>query len=904
MLLIGPPGSGKTTRALQLVAVAVDAGRSEEIKVLVPTASMKNHLIHVLAKRELMVPGDVVSTLSEFVRDATPGLREAGGAVADRLLRGAIERSARGEFVSRSGSTGLRNRLSALTSEFWAAGADNLQIESAVRNRRQRAFQAVFQAYEESLEAAGFVHHNQRIARAAAAIRQKGLGPIRTVYVDGFDRFTKQQEELLEALEEQAEELLIAMPDQLPRYPLDRSKAEYLPSPGGSGAAVEIFEASSPRAEILEIARLILESGRPLHEHGIVIRSLEQYEPLVREVFGTLGIPFRVWAQGRLVNHGVARHFLAWLRAIDRRFPGEQVLEVLNSPLTPAGSTAERDVFDFAARELLPNSGLDFLRTLAERDEGPGGFLDGLRPQADWCRRRYGAKRWARECLEILPRLQCLPVPVDAESFDRTRNWRAAIQAQRALRGAIEETAGLPEFQGRRRISLGAFADALEDVTRSTAVTVSDLRFEVVHVLPVGEARQWSIPVTFACGLVEGWFPRRFSEDLLFDDADRRRMRDRGIELRTSADRADEERFLYRVATTRASERMVLSYPLRDSLGKPVMRSTLLDPELPARPAVWARIGDAGTPRAAPPVAALPDDLRSVVADCNQGFSVTGIDQFRQCPHLFFGSNTLALRGRPALPEHRLDAAQLGTIVHEALDRWNREKRSIGAILDEVFRTKLEKLNLGESCRTEQLRLALRSDLVRFAGEPGASMAIYEGARAFFENDRQYRINELESKPVVRCRIDRYDMDDSQRCFVTDYKYARPDRVRTMLKEHLEGDRLQLWLYLAALEQELRCTPAGMALCGLRGATSYIGASIDGTGGLSAVTDEELGSLIDQARSQAAEAVGGVLHGWIAVQPRDTEFCDRYCGFRSVCRVKWPDRGPDGRSIAGKNLCN
>ena len=904
MLLIGPPGSGKTARALRLVETAVDAGRSEEIKILVPTASMKNHLLHVLAKRGLMVPGDAVSTLSEFVRDATPGLAEASGAVADRLLRAAIARSGRDEFASRSGSAGLRNRLSALIGEFWAAGVDNLQIESSVRERRQRAFQTVFRAYEESLADAEFVHHNQRIARAAAAIRQQGLGPVRTVYVDGFDRFTKQQEELLGALEEQAEELWIAMPDLLPRYPLDQSKAEYLPPREGGSAAVEIFEAPSPRAEVLEIARQILAGGRPLHEHGIVLRSLEQYEPLLREVFDTLGIPFRLWAQGQLGEHGVVRHYLAWLRVIDRRFPGEQALEALNSPLTPAGSADERDAFDFDARELLPDSGLDFLRAAARSREGLREFLDGLRPQADWWRRRYGATRWARECLQIMPRLQRLPVPVDTESFDRTRHWRVAIQAQRALRGAIEETAALPEFRGRRRISLGDFADALEDVARSTAIPVSDLRFEVVHVLPIGEARQWSIPVTFACGLVEGWFPRRFTEDVLFDDEDRRRMRGRGIELRTSADRAEAERFLYRVATTRASERMVLSYPLRDSLGKPLMRSTLLDSALSALPAPVTRMEDLESPTAATPVSALPDDLRRAVADCNQGFSVTGIDQFRQCPHLYFNSNTLALRGRPALPERRLDAAQLGTIVHDTLDRWNREQRSIGPILDDVFGTRLAKLRLGESCRTEQLRLVLRSDLVRFARERGASMALYEGARAFFENDRQYRVNELESKPVVRCRIDRYDVDDRERCFVTDYKYARPDRVKTMLKEHLEGNRLQLLLYLAALEQELRCTPAGMALCGLRGATSYFGVSIDGAGGLSAVTGEELRALIEQARSEAAESVGGVLQGSIAVQPRDTDFCDRICDFRSVCRVKWPGRDSGSPSSPGKAPCN
>ena len=41
-------------------------------------------------------------------------------------------------------------------------------------------------------------------------------------------------------------------------------------------------------------------------------------------------------------------------------------------------------------------------------------------------------------------------------------------------------------------------------------------------------------------GSSRGWFPRRFSENVVFDDEDRHRMRGRGIELRTSADRAEE----------------------------------------------------------------------------------------------------------------------------------------------------------------------------------------------------------------------------------------------------------------------------------------------------------------------------------------------------------------------------
>ena len=903
MLLIGPPGSGKTGRLLGRVEAAVRTGRGAAVKLLVPTASMRQHLLFVLARKGLMVPTPTVSALSEFIREATPELREATGAVADRLLRTAIERAQPDAFGSPSASVGLRNRIAALIGEFWAAGADNLQVEAVARNVRQRAFQAVFREYEELLAASGFVHHNQRIARAAATIRQEGLGPVREVCIAGFDRFTRQQEELLDALREQADELLVAMLDELPRYPLEGSEAEYLPARARTGIAVETVEAASPRAEVLEIARRILESGRPLREHGIVLRSLEEYRPVLREVFDTLRIPLRIWERERLFDHGVTRHFLQWLRVIERRFPGEPALEVLASPLTPAGAPADRDACDFAVRERLPGQGLDFLLRSAAPYRRLSGFLNGLRPQADWHRRRYGVRRWARECLALLSQVQSLPVPADGKSFRRTREWRTAVRARSALQSALEEVPQLPDLQGRRRISLGVFAEALEDVLRSARIAESDQRYEVVHVLSVLESRQWSLPVTFACGLAEGWFPRRFSEDLLFDDEDRRQMRSRGIELRTSLDRAEEERFLYRIAATRATGLFVRSYPLSDFLGKPLMRSTLLIDADEPQSAAWVRLEDPRTVTTADPVSDLPEALRDAVAGCNRSFSVTGIQNFRQCPHLYFAGHTLRLQSRPALPERRLDGAQVGMIVHEALARWNRERGSIGAILDAAFQARLEELHLDDSVRAEQLRLALRSDLERFAREQTAPKQFLERAEAFFESDRRYEVAELDGRPVVNCRIDRFDLDPERRCVVTDYKYARPDRVKTLLKEHLAGDQLQLPLYLAALQQELGCEPVGMALCGLKGSTSWVGLTVRDSDELSVTTDEELGELVRSARSEAADALGGVLRGSVAVRPRDRAYCQRFCDYRGVCRIQWSE-ATDGDSPEGAPPCS
>lgn len=894
MLLIGPPKSGKTRRVLDSVQAAIQAGRSDETLLLVPTPGMKHHLLYVLtSRRGLVVPEQVILTMSEFVRSLTPGVREATGAIEARLLRQALRRVSPEAFGPQPDAAGLRARVGALIREFWAAGADSLQLEPAARSRGQRAFLDVFREHERCLRALGLVHHNQRIALAAARVREEGLGRVRQVLVDGFDWLTRQQEALLDALAEQAEEIAIALPEGVRQPQLRRLRTVILPPPPDAGPATEVVQAATPRAEIVEVARRILASGRPLNDHAIIVRSPEAYEPVVREVFETLQIPYRNWGNRDLARHGVVRHFIGWLRAIERDFPGEETAELLASPLSPLGSARDRDAMDFEVRRLLPGSGLEFFRDAARGFPGPSGCLAALSKAAAFPRHRYGAPRWSREILKLQEQLQRLAPPVTPGQFQRTCDWREALAAQKALRRAIEDTAELPEFT-RRLVRFADFTEALEDVLRHARLAVRDRRLEVVHLLSAHEARQWSLPVAFVCGLADEWFPSRLGQDLLFDDEDRAQLRARGIAIRRTADKAAEEQFLFQVAATRASDERTLSYPQLDSQGRPLARSGVLGDFPEPAEAPRARPGDIAPPCAPTHSGTLRADLLGAVAARNETFSVSGIQEFRQCPYLYFSGKTLQLRSRPALPERRLDGAVVGSVAHATLERWNSGEGPIGEVLDRVFAETLASLRLPQSFRTDRLRLSLRSDLVRFAREQGASIRVPDGQQARFEDVRTYHMVELESRPEVQCRIDRFDLDDDRRCVVTDYKYARPSRVRELLKGHLDGDELQLMIYLAALEQAIGCEPTGIALCGMRGQTTYMGIAVDGAGGLQSVDTEGLRAMLERARSEAAGAVTGILDGDIAVMPKRPSYCEDLCKYRSVCRVQWNRRGADG----------
>ncbi len=893
MLLIGPPGSGKTGRVLAALAGAVRSGRADEVQLLVPTASMRNHVLFALAREGLMVPTRLVSTLSEFVQGLTPELKQVSPAVRDRLLRRTVRRQGEDGFGALARAPGLPLRLGRLMDEIWAAGASSLHLQGTERSRSQRTFLRLFREFEEALDEMGLVHSNQRIAAAATVIRRDGLGDVRTVYLDGFDRFTRPQEGLLAALQEQCEDIVVTLPDGLDRYPLPEARVEDMPPRPGDGPAVETVEAASPRNEVLEIARRILGSGRPFQEHAIIVRSEDVYLPLLRETFDALEIPYRAWAGGSLAEHGVVRHFLLWLRAIHGQFSAGEVLEAIVSPLTPGMTSDERDAFDFKVRERLPGAGLEFLREVATQIEGPRTLLDGLNAQRDWHGKRFGASRWRRECLALLPRILALEPPAEGTSFRRLRDFRLAQWSLKRLRNALAEVAALPDLTDRR-LSLAEFIEALEDVLGSVAERAPDDRFGVVHVLPVQESRQWSVPVTFVCGLAEGWFPRRHSEDALFDDEDRRLIVERGFDLRTSAAKASDERIIYRLATTRATVRLVRSYPAADGQGRPLLPSSCLEDDSPVSRPDWLRIDDPRPGVAARSEASLPSALLKGFASSNATFSTSGLDDYLQCPHLFFGRHTLKLKDRVLPPERRMDARLIGEVVHEVLAQWNRGAPSMGELLDSVFRHGLRRAGLQEGLRTERLRLELRSNLERFAAETAQASDQDTPKRAFFEEKCTYSLPVEDGRATVRGRIDRFDLDDRGRCFVTDYKYSGEQRVKALLKNHLDGHRLQLLLYLAALEQQVESTPGGVVLCGLRDSTTRAGFSTDGVGDVKAVGDHEVREHVDRARDTAAKVVAEVLDGNIRVEPRDTRLCEKYCDFRAVCRVRWLADGGAG----------
>jgi ATP-dependent helicase/DNAse subunit B len=773
MLLIGPPGSGKTTRVLAELEAALASG--ERARLIVPTSSMATHLLHEMARRAGAVAGRPVLSIADFVESLTPQCSELSPA-SRILLAGHALRNA-SEFGVVSTYPGFHHRFLEAVEEFWAAGKSGRDVARLPAGPFGRPFAAAMTEYEQLLVKAGAVHRAERLRLAAAALAATNPGPL---FFDGFFNFTPVELELLRA----AREVIVTLPAALPGLDLPETRLEHVwrPTP-----APVVIRAPSPEREIEDIAGRLLrdhdETGRSFHQYGIILRSPEVYEPILAVVFERFGIPFR------------------------------------SRPQTPPQIC--------------------------------GGVLEDRVPPAT------------------------------------VLQWRGLAQAQRASELAQAEAAQLSRLMGT------PLAETLEAVLRLTECRAPDRRRNVVQVLSVYEARQWELPVVFVCGLVERQFPRHHGQNLLFSDGVRQRLEMLGVRLRTSEEKEAEERFLFELACTRATEQLYVTYPAHSESGGETLRSFFLAGDaagdIPAR-AVRVR-----EPRPAwqPNPGRLTDPaLLEALAQRHERFAPTALERYVQCPFLFFAERTLRLQGPPPDPEDLVtDALWQGTIIHRTIARWaGAVGGPIGPVFETVFAEMCALEGVQLNFRAEARKMALAADLERFAAaelERPRPAGFRPGAP---ETSFEYTVEEGIERPFrVTGRIDRYDVSDDGAVVVVDYKYSAKQRIQRLWEEHVDGVRVQAPLYLLGLERQRGLRPAGMVLYGLRNEPSRKGWLLAGSAAADAELDlrpaEEFRALLDRAEQTTLKIVGEIRSGHVEVKPRERLVCREFCAYRKVCRI-------------------
>lgn len=889
---LGPLGSGKTTRMLDAVRGRLPAFR-DDFRVIVPTATMAEHLRNGLAREGFALRSTTIATLTAHASELVPGARVIDATALEMALGDVLSANCPPAFLNTREMPGFLARLAATLEELINAGCDAytwegfLSLTGAVKPLL-RELGGVWVEVQERLRSAGLVTRHEWLRAAAQALRAGSLPDLNTFYWDGFSRLGAAELDLIYAHGERGD-VTVSLPawSGAARGGLIALRRAGLSirrfNPVRPAPQKILIRPATEEDEVVEITRRVLDhhrAGRPWHEMGIIVRAREPYAALLETAFTRFGIPIRPYFAVPLEGRPVSRLFSSVLEALLSGWNWEPVLAASLSPAGLAGASPEAPRFEYAVRELLPGAGLEKLRMIALKIDGAERvveFLDRLAALSSWRAEMLKPAVWV-ERLSTLntllepPRFDALqagagPLPLTPENISI---WRARSAAARAWLLAVGHAATyLPD----RPIALEVLLKSGQPALRDATVRNPEFRRDAVHLIDAQEARQWELPVVFVCGLLEGAFPRAARPDPMLGESLRAALRRRQIAVRTRSERDAEERFLFNVALSRATSQMVLSHPRLNEKGEETLGAFALSHvaglvEEQAPPCDLAPVPSERQPT-------VRSYLRSqesltALALRHRSFSPTGLETYLECPFHFFAGKTLRLADPPQAPADRFDALERGKLVHALLAQYHRLRGDLLQMFRRDWARMLSKLRVPLGYRLELERILIERSLRMYAVNPPEHVDWEQ----HMEEDFQLPVGSPQSQIEVRGRIDRYEVNSNGECVVYDYKFSRPSSVGALVKAESMGRGLQAGIYLQAVRRKT-LRPLAFQYVAVKSACETKG--WEGR--------EDLESLMASAGEQASRAAEEILGGRIKVAPIDRDSCT-FCSFIDACRIR------------------
>jgi ATP-dependent helicase/DNAse subunit B len=878
-LILGPPGSGKTGACLSWLRDALRA-KSEACRLIVPTATMGEHLRNELAREGFVFKPALVSTFTKFVEPYSVSAPGVTSGALEIIVAEVLERTSLARYAAVRDFAGFRASIVHVIEEFSSAGGS---LEDLAQCGAEPDLVRVYENVLAALKQRNLHLRASQLKQAAAKINEHGCPGIDELIFAGFYSFTAPEQNVIRALAPRVK-LTVALAewagaqptiDSLSDLITDIEKLEAAPLPFNR----TLWVAPTLDAEVSEIARRIVQAhdnGRPWREMGVLVRSEATYVPALRSAFERFRIPSRFYFSSPLADAPAVRYLRALMAALLSGWDHIATVSALRLPGSrlEAGSTG--DAFEFEVLRRAPGSGLDGLRELA--GENLTSVLNQLDSLAPWTTGKAFPRTWA----DRFRILRSFFFPSDLQdrcSHELALLWRSHAAALDGFEAACDAAATV--LDPATPVACKSFWDAVETMLASSELRVPDHRRDVVHVIDAFEARQWSLPVVFVCGLLEKEFPKYQSEDAILPDPLRRILQSQGIQLRTSVQRQADERFLFDLALSRGTEAVVLSYPKLNAKGEANLPSFFLQH---AKPFVEDRAADvrptAERERGQEPLPFLAtEQARHDLASRHKHFSPTGIEAYLQCPYQFFANRTLRLKGRPEEPWERLNALIQGNIVHRVLELSHRERKRIADVFDEVFDEYCRASNVPEGYRTEAVRLELLHNLEMM--ETDSRLA--RGVTSLYEEPFTL---EVEDGIFLKGKVDRIEVDSRGNATVIDYKYRSKQSTDRVKKGHQEKTSVQGGIYLLAAES-LGYRPAGMVYCGIKRDVHFAGWMISPHYPEinQACESEQLVQVMQQARADSLTAIAEIREGRIDPKPADEMKCD-FCDYANACRYE------------------
>jgi len=607
------------------------------VRVIVPSKSLRRHLLGVLVRERGALAGVVVQTLQAVALEILDRARLAvprGDAAFELLVR----RLARSERALRSPLEAFEDGYGAVLGpvrDLLDAGFEPALEEGVLeridelagsvarpRLARARALVQLASRSQRAVDELGLWRLADALRLAEEAlVGEPGLLPARALVVHGFADVTGLAADLLRVLVRNAEGVVVVDRPPDPAEParedagttfLDRFLQSFAHLGGvvderrSPPAELELAEAPDPESELRWVAERVLElldSGCEAEDIGVVARSLEGLAPRIRRHFGRLGIPFSgVGASAP----GPARRLPGLVEALSRGAElevdrwteawgdGEQSTALLLG-LRTLGVQRVSDAAALVGGRGRPRD-LRLPMDVALLDEGEGAGDPGVLPASV-------IAAAAARAASLVRAFERWPSSASAAVHsERTAEVLPALGWERGCDGwsDVEEVlaAAASELPPSFSLDRVEWLRILGDRLRERIAVPLGGAGGGVQVLSVMEARARTFRQLFVVAVNRGLFPRILAEDALLPETLRARLSaDVLPHVPLRARSADEERYLFAQLLSSAPS-VSLSWHLGAG-DATLSRSPFIDrlgPGSPARavvrvPGLWALEG-------------------------------------------------------------------------------------------------------------------------------------------------------------------------------------------------------------------------------------------------------------------------------------------------------------------------
>lgn len=548
---------------------------------------------------------------------------------------------------------------------------------------------------------------------------------------------------------------------------------------------VHVIECSNYEVEIDTVARRILElcrQGFRYRDMLILSRSSDLYTHIAERVFCKYHIPCFSDYRRPMTEHPVTEAIIAVLDVLKSHWAYEPLFRLLKTDLLPLNrhdvDTLENYClahgiqgyhwlqnknWTYYTRHFIDDKVIhsrNEMEYLAHINEIRHVIYELVNPLYAASQELHTLQQW---CTLLYQWLQHSGI------IETLRRWKQSDDMQghaieskeheQVFKQILELLQELVELCGDDTVDLEEFSQMIADGLDSLTFSIIPPTLDHVTITSVERGYMMQSKIVFVCGVNDGIFPKRSSDENLLTDNERKELGALGIVLGPgSRFRSFQERFLFYIAVTRATEQIYLSYALADEEGAVLEASTWIHQMVDQGYVVPGKMENGSIPagRESEYIVSLPVALRYLpvmlrpaaegksVADlwwalydwsyghgwreqtvhAVQGLfhknvpqplpldlvrrlyapqgklrgSVTKFERYRSCPFAYFSQYGLGLEERPV---YRFAAPDLGMLVHGALRLMGSELLARGCQWRDV-----EEKEIAGMCRQATERLA------------------------------------------------------------------------------------------------------------------------------------------------------------------------------------------------------